>query len=82
MTNLGLPYPSAHQLLIPSIPIIPFPVFFPELYSFLYELNNFSKEISLLSETCAKNPDCYLKIESVAEKKVNFSTDHSLHNFL
>lgn len=72
MTDWGLPFPSPHQLLIPSIPIIPFPSYFPELYSFLFELNNFSQEISLISEEYDENSEYYLNIESIAEKKVKY----------
>lgn len=73
VTDLGLPFPSPHQLLIPSIPIFPFPVYFPELYSFLYEINHFLKDISLLFEEHEDNSESHSKIETIAEKKVNFT---------
>lgn len=81
VTDLGLPFPSPHQLLIPSIPIFPFPVYFPELYSFLYEINHFLKDISLLYEGHDENSDFHSKIETMAEKKVNFIPCYFIHFF-
>lgn len=81
VTDLGLPFPSPHQLLIPSIPIFPFPVYFPELYTFLYEINHFLKDISLLSEEHDENSDSHSKIETIAEKKVNFISYYLIHFF-
>lgn len=82
VTDLGLPFPSPHQLLIPSIQIFPFPVYFSKLYSFLYEINYFLKDISLLSEEHDENCDSYSKIETIAEKKVNFISCYYTHLFL
>ncbi|XP_023216973.1 WD repeat-containing protein 81-like, partial [Centruroides sculpturatus] len=42
VTFRGLPPPSAHQLLQPLIHILPFPSYFPELYSFIQQMNHYS----------------------------------------
>ncbi|GFY55894.1 WD repeat-containing protein 81 [Trichonephila inaurata madagascariensis] len=75
VSTSGLPLPSPHQLLLPHIRTIPFPSFFPDLYMFLLNLNDFSNEIKILSERKNEGIDNQKGIESVAKKKVYYAVE-------
>lgn len=64
----GLPLPSPHQLLLPHIRTIPFPIYFHDLHNFLVMLNNFSSEIKIL--TSKNDAESQRQIERISEKKV------------
>ncbi|XP_046400829.1 WD repeat-containing protein 81 [Ischnura elegans] len=57
---MGLPPPSAHQLLQPSISLFPFPTYFPGLYSLLRTLREYMtmrEELDLIDADCSVEED-------------------------
>lgn len=76
VTDLGLPPPSAHQLLQPLLRcIFPFPTNFNKLYSFLFSLKeytNLSHELNILYHFDCNGEQCS-KYENIERTKILFA---------
>ena len=71
INSLGLPPPTPALLLQPYSNVLPFPEYFPDLYTMLTQIKDIDKEIVLVREDLTKHKPERRKIEKVlARKKV------------
>ena len=67
VTELGIPPPSAHQLLQPLLTssLIPFPSIFPILYSTLVTLLGFARELDQIQLSIDETSESHDKMNSL-----------------